>query len=766
VQWAASLEARFPAHSKFFALDVDPGATSLMRHLLSLTPRPLSWRGHASYVLTHSYTYTPAPPGSAAASAPLVHAADDAPAAAGAAATDDSCGVLVVRGYVRGLPLSIDRAVHVPGVGDVLPDDITVLPDPTPLRAAHGNSADGMAVEDGAAEAGAAAAEAGAAVAGGALSDGGSGVALVSSGTRMVLRYEADADGTLGGEQTWPTAHELREAEEAAAAARDDDDDDDDDDEPMVAVGGAGGSSAMVDDDEEEDEEDEQEEIAPLPLVEEDGDELDGMGEGDEMNEAEARREWLERRAAREDDAKFPDEVDTPLDQPARERFARFRGLKSWRSSPWHPKENLPPEYGRVFHFQHCAALQRYALREQAAVAEEHPDSVAPAGSYVSITLRVPHAFAERHGMSGGLRIEGAPAPSTLVLCGVNTYEAHLSVLHFTLTLSGPAEAAELTVKSKQPLTFQCGFRTFSAQPIFSDDSRRADKHKLERFVHPKQQLIASVYGPALYAPAPVLAFLPSDDPAQSRLATAAATTNSVTPEALAAAAAEPTTDTLAVPPPAALPLSGLPVGYGTLAAVDADRIILKKILLTVSQAPPAQPLLLTAAQPLSRALSPITQMNILLTLSSRAAPHRTTPTARPRIAPHRIAPHRTAPHRTAPHRSTLSARGCACASSGHALPLPQEEGRRALDVLWARGRALVQARRAAHQDGAQGRHPRVARHARLHEVPLRRADLPARHRVHVAVQAHLPQVGHLHLPRVGAPRGVQDGWPRLKACM
>ena len=72
-QWAASLEARFPTHSKFFALDTDPTASALMRHLLSLTPRPLSWRAHHSYVLAHSYSYTPAPAGTTAASeAPLV----------------------------------------------------------------------------------------------------------------------------------------------------------------------------------------------------------------------------------------------------------------------------------------------------------------------------------------------------------------------------------------------------------------------------------------------------------------------------------------------------------------------------------------------------------------------------------------------------------------------------------------------------------------------------------------------------------------------
>lgn len=68
--------------------------------------------------------------------------------------------------------------------------------------------------------------------------------------------------------------------------------------------------------------------------------------------------------AAAEIDAQFPDEVDTPVGIPARERFGRYRGLKSFRSSPWDPKESLPASYGHIFELPHFGRLQRRVLAE------------------------------------------------------------------------------------------------------------------------------------------------------------------------------------------------------------------------------------------------------------------------------------------------------------------------------------------------------------------------------------------------------------------
>ena len=70
-------------------------------------------------------------------------------------------------------------------------------------------------------------------------------------------------------------------------------------------------------------------------------------------------------------------QVDTPLDMAASKRFARYRGLKSWRTSSWDPKEELPPDYAKVFAFEnfkrahrrfvtHVMALLRNMLKRKA----------------------------------------------------------------------------------------------------------------------------------------------------------------------------------------------------------------------------------------------------------------------------------------------------------------------------------------------------------------------------------------------------------------
>ena len=81
-----------------------------------------------------------------------------------------------------------------------------------------------------------------------------------------------------------------------------------------------------------------------------------GTAQYDKYNAARKSDAIARLKEARED-LEFPDEVDTPLDAPARERFARYRGLKSFRTSKWDAYENLPREYARCFMFQNWKGM-------------------------------------------------------------------------------------------------------------------------------------------------------------------------------------------------------------------------------------------------------------------------------------------------------------------------------------------------------------------------------------------------------------------------
>lgn len=152
----------------------------------------------------------------------------------------------------------------------------------------------------------------------------------------------------------------------------------------------------------------------------------------------------------------FPDEVDTPMDIPARKRFAKYRGLKSFRTSSWDPQvlflipiiqlwfripllnntgvhwnhdllliqESLPQDYARIFEFNNISRTKKHVLAKALEIEQGNRDDCVPSCSYLRL-----HVTEVPVGAASKLCELAKSMPITA--CGLLQHESKMSVLHF-----------------------------------------------------------------------------------------------------------------------------------------------------------------------------------------------------------------------------------------------------------------------------------------------------------------------------------------------
>ncbi|KAK8930019.1 Ribosome biogenesis protein tsr1 [Metarhizium anisopliae] len=192
-----------------------------------------------------------------------------------------------------------------------------------------------------------------------------------------------------------------------------------------------------------------------------------------------------------EDDKEFPDEIELHPHVLARERLARYRGLKSLRTSPWQEDEDRahePEEWRRLLQ------VPDYNSSRSRAVREALVGGVTP-GTRVHVYVKgVTTDVAKSHKPS---------AP--VALFSLLRHENKKTSLNYLFNLSNDYGKS---IKSKEELIVQCGPRRMVIKPIFSNPgSTPNDVHKFCRYLHPGQSAIASFMGPMTWGAVPVMFF-------------------------------------------------------------------------------------------------------------------------------------------------------------------------------------------------------------------------------------------------------------------
>lgn len=444
-----NLEKRFP-DEKLHVVDTSSDALLILRHIGNQKQRTVTQRDIRPHLIANSFEFVPY-------------------------GNDENEGTLKVNGYIRGQPLDVNGLVHIPGCGDFQLEQIDLVKDPHPLILGSSNLEDMGEVTV---------------------------LAKADPSTQVSLESENIPDA-MDGEQTWPTEEELMEAGKALKKKQI---------TRRVPKGMSNYQAAWILDSDAEDGEEERESIdsdeemlhGDLEAMEEvqsdDGKSQDSDQEEyetvtvnengefekyDEKLDMDEESMMLEKFRQQRLDRMFPDEIDTPTDKSARVRFQKYRGLKSFNSSYWDPKENLPSEYARIFQFENINRTKKRIFKEER-------EGVMP-GWYVTLNVT---------GVKKNV-VENFTPGKPLVIIGLLPHEHKVSVLNMVIKRY---PGFDEPIKSKEYLIFHIAGRRFRSCAVFSAHTN-GTKHKFERFLPDKGSVVATVFAPITFTPASVMVY-------------------------------------------------------------------------------------------------------------------------------------------------------------------------------------------------------------------------------------------------------------------
>lgn len=197
------------------------------------------------------------------------------------------------------------------------------------------------------------------------------------------------------------------------------------------------------------------------------------------------------RKSEAAEDLEFPDEIELHPNVLAKERLARYRGLRSLKTSKWETEEDKPHE---PTEWPRLLEVKNYKSAKNRMMSEALSGGVQP-GTRVNVYLRnVPLQLQQRYTCS-----------QPLAAYSLLRHEHKRTAVHFSITLNSQVEKP---VRSKEELIMQCGPRRFIINPLFSQPGVTSnDVHKFNRYLHPGRTAIASFIGPLTWGSVPALFF-------------------------------------------------------------------------------------------------------------------------------------------------------------------------------------------------------------------------------------------------------------------
>lgn len=422
----------FPDVDRLYALEIASEALNCIRTMSQKMPKSVSWRDARGYLVADDVTYIQA---------------------------DNGTQLLSVTGTVRGAGFNTNRLLHIPGYGDFQLEGIETLKDrsleadqvlvpnedqedlnevlPEELEMdedVEDDYEDGVKMD---------------------------GYKYFSSGDDTTSR-KAVPRGTSEYQRKWLIDDILEDASDL---------EEDEEDDVEVGI-----EDSMADD---------------IAMDADADDNQDYV----ELSAEEEQRQLLEFRALEKDDLEFPDEVELDPSESAKERFAKYRGIKSLGNCDWQvdeADENRPLIWKRLLRISNYKATRNRIVKQTAKEAQ------VDAGTRVRLTIRTP------------IGIDFAANQRAFILYGLLEHEHKLALVNWSFE---SWEDYIEPIPAGEEIVVQYGFRRQVIRPLFNQASNNANNvHKSERFAHHGNLTIATAISPVLFTNSPALYFKPQAD--------------------------------------------------------------------------------------------------------------------------------------------------------------------------------------------------------------------------------------------------------------